>query len=134
MVQLVIVALLTYLAVLTTAGVGRERSVFAEFRQTTAIRWWIWLFPLTYLAPFFGRIFWRLFFPAPLGFVLFLPALILARRNRRRFERSGTDRTKAAEQVLSRVLSFGAMALIGLLVPTAIYWLTPPGLRRHLGF
>jgi hypothetical protein len=134
MLQFAAVLLLTCLAGLTTSALGRERAIFAEFRQTMALRWLIWLFPLTYALPLCWRVGWRLFFPAPLGFVLFLPSLILAHRLRRRFERCGTDRTKPAERALGRVMTFGVMAIAGLLLPTAIYWLTPHGLRRHLAF
>ena len=134
MLQLLVIVLLTCLAVLTTAAVGREKAVFAEFRQTTAVRWCIWLFPLTYALPFFWRPGWRLFFPAPIGILLLLPVLLLARRNRQRLEGGGTDRTKRAEQALTRVLNFGAMAIVGFMIPTAVYWLTPPAIRRHLGY
>ena len=134
MLQFAAVVLLTCLAGLTTAALGRERAIFAEFRQSLALRWLVWLFPLTYALPLVWRLGWRLFFPAPLGLVLFLPLLILAHRLRRCFERCGTDRTKPAERALGRVITFGAMAIVGLLVPAAIYWLTPHGLRRHLAF
>jgi hypothetical protein len=134
MLQYLALALLLYLAFRTTAVLGRERPVFAEFRRTLALRWCIWLWPLAYALPLFWRMAWRLFYPAPLGFVLILPPMILAFRLRRRFEKCGTDRTKRAEEALGRVVTFGGMALAGLLVPAAIYWLTPPPLRRHLPF
>jgi hypothetical protein len=134
MLQYLALALLLYLAFQTTAVLGRERAVFAEFRQTMALRWCIWLWPMTYALPLFWRLAWRLFYPAPLGLVLILPPMILAHRLRRRFEKSGTDRTKRAEAALGRVITFGGMALAGLLLPAAIYWLTPPPLRRHLPF
>ncbi len=134
MLQLLVIVLLTCLAVLTTADLGRERAIFAEFRQTMAVRWCIWLFPLTYALPILWRPAWRLFFPAPIGIVLLLPVLLLAQRNRKRLEGRGTDRTKRAEQALTRVLNFGSMAIVGSMLPTAVYWLTPPALRRHLGY
>lgn len=134
MLQYFFLALLTYLAVRTTAELGRERAVFAQFHQTTAVRWCIWLWPLTYALPLCWRICWRLFYPAPLGVVLLLPPLILAFRIRRHFETCGTDRTKPAEATLGRVVTFGGMAIAGLLVPAAIFWLTPHALRRHLPF
>jgi hypothetical protein len=134
MLQYFFLALLVYLAAWTTAALGRARSVFAEFHQTMVVRWAIWILPVTYALPLFWRICWRLFFPAPLGVVLLLPPMILAWRSRRRLQRCGTDRTKPAEEALGRVLTFGGMAIAGLLVPAAIYWLTPPALRRHLPF
>jgi hypothetical protein len=134
MLQYVAVALLTYLAVVTTAALGRERPIFAEFHQTLALRWWVWLFPVTYALPLCWRLCWRLFFPAPLGMVLLFPPMILAFRARQRLERCGTDRTKPAERIMGQVLTFGAMAIAGLLLPMVIYWLTPHSLRRHLAF
>ena len=134
MLQYFFLALLLYFAARTTAVLGRERAVFLEFHRTMALRWCVWLFPLTYALPLLWRICWRLFYPAPLGFVLLLPPMILAFRIRRHFEKCGTDRTKRAEEALGRVLTFGGMALAGLLIPAAIYWLTPPPLRRHLPF
>jgi hypothetical protein len=134
MLQLLVIVLLTFLAVLTTSALGREESVFAEFHQTMAVRWLIWLFPLTYALPIFWRVGWRLFFPAPLVILLLLPVLALAQRNRKCLEGGGTDRTKRAEQALTRVLNFGTMAIVGSMLPTAVYWLTPPALRRHLGY
>jgi len=126
MLQIFAIILLVSLAVQTTSAVHSKRAVFAEMKQTTAVQWLIWLYPLPVVLPWLGRVFFYLFYPLPIGALFFVPALVVARKVRKKLEISGHPGAKDAARAMDHVVTFGIMAIMGLLVVTGWCWL--PGL------
>ena len=124
MLQLVLLVALIVVAYNTQKAVRRERKTFAEFEQTTAIEWLVWLFPLplaiSILVPPLAP---HLLFPIPLGVLFFVPATLVAALNRRRFERAGTDRVDRAQRAADYVVMSGMLAIIAILGIAFVAWM-----------
>jgi hypothetical protein len=97
MLQILALLLLTGAAVDIARKVYCHRAIFAQLRQTTAIAWLVWLYPLPFFLPLLDKSFFPLLlFRIPIGILFFVPALISARANQKCFEMSGDDRVKPA--------------------------------------
>ena len=76
MLQILALIGLIGVAMETARTVHRERAIFAEFGQTTAVEWLVWLYPLPLAIPLFvPQLAGFLLFPIPLGILFFLPAM-----------------------------------------------------------
>jgi hypothetical protein len=116
--------LLVGFAVETTRKVQLARPIFSEMRQTDSIKWLVWLYPLPFVLPYVhGPLLTVLFFPVPLSLLFFAPAILVAYRNQRSFERSGDDRVKRAESILHSVTTAGFLAIMCSLAITIRYWI-----------
>src|SRR5713101_4532957 len=104
--------LFSVMAVRIAKAVSRESAIFREFNQSRALAIVVFLFPLGPIVLLVGSA--RLGLPLPfvLSAACFIPALILAQRNRQAFERAGTDRVKKAQ---GAVLEAFGIALAGLI-------------------
>ena len=123
MIQLLGLFLLVWVAVVATRRVRLERALFAEFNQSTAVEWLVWLYPLPLALPLLDhRLVGVLLSPIPFDVFFFLPAIAVATINRRCFERSGTDRVKGAERAAEYVISSGILAVIGAFVFALLLW------------
>jgi hypothetical protein len=126
MLQVILIMALIGIAIDTTRTVRRNRALFAEFKQTTAVQWLVWLYPLPLVIPIFDpSLVTYLVFPLPLGILLFLPAITVATVNRRHFERAGTDRADRAQQAADRVIMSGVLAVICFLAVAVVSWILP---------
>ncbi len=124
MLQIVLLFALIGIAIDTARTVNRERDIFAEFGQTTAVTWLVWLYPLPLVIPIVNTSLARhLFFPVPFGILFFLPAIAVAAANRRRFECAGTDRADRAQRAADRVVMSGVLGALGFLGIAAVSWL-----------
>src|SRR2546426_1026808 len=95
MLQVIALCLLVWVSVETTRVFHRERTVFLELRQTDAVKWLVWLYPLPFALPFLHHpMMSLLFFPIPFGAFFFAPAIAIAVENRKCFDKSGDDRVK----------------------------------------
>lgn len=93
-------------------GIRREAPILKEFGESISLGFTALLFPLGPLALVFGS-FWLSPIAALLiAFACYVPSFVLARRQSRVLERSGTDRTQGAQAVASH--AFGT-ALVGLI-------------------
>jgi len=124
MLQIILLIALIGIAMDTTRTVQRNRGIFAEFGQTTAVKWLVWLYPLPLAIPIISLSLARyLVFPLPLGILFFLPAIAVAAVNRRHFERAGTDRADRAQRAADRVVMSGVLAAIGFLGVALVPWI-----------
>jgi hypothetical protein len=127
MLQILALICLIGVAIDTARTVQRERAVFAEFGQTTAIKWLVWLYPLPLVIPIFVPSLARyLLFPIPLGIVFFLPAIAVGKLNHRCFQRAGTDRVDRAERAADHVVMSGVFAALGFLGFAFVLWVLQP--------
>src|SRR6266567_9598389 len=116
MLQILALLILTGVAVDIARRVYCNRAVFARLRQTTAIGWFVWLYPLPFFLPLLDRPFFvALLFRIPIGALFFVPALISARANQKCFELSGDDRVKPALTAVHTTLCAGIMGIMGVL-------------------
>src|SRR5437660_3307679 len=119
MLQIIALCLLLWAAAATTLAFHRERAVFSELGQTSAAKWLVWLYPLPFALPLLHRpLVWLLFFPIPFSALFFAPAIAVAVQNRKRFDRSGDGRVKAAASATDYVITAGGLGIIGTLVFT----------------
>jgi len=123
MLQVIALCLLVWVAFETTRVCHRERTVFLELRQTDAVKWLVWLYPLPFALPFLHHpMMWLLFFPIPFSAFFFAPAIAIAVQNRRCFDKSGDDRVKPAASAADNVITAGIMGIMGTLVFTVFLW------------
>jgi hypothetical protein len=124
MLHIILLIALIAVATDTVRAVHRERKMFAEFGQTTAIEWLVWLYPLPLAIPILIPPLARyLLFPIPFGVLFFLPAIVVATLNRRRFERAGTDRVDRAQRAADHALMSGMLAVIAFLCVALVLWI-----------
>jgi hypothetical protein len=124
MLQILALLLLTGAAVDIARKVYCHRAIFAQLRQTTAIAWLVWLYPLPFFLPLLDKSFFPLLlFRIPIGILFFVPALISARANQKCFEMSGDDRVKPALAVVHITLCAGIVGIMGVLVLTFALWI-----------
>lgn len=103
-------------AVGVTKNFRSERAVLAEFGieqqkqlQAIAFTWLsIWV-PIAVVAPFTGPF---LLNPLPLGALLAIPAIVVARKINVVLERSGTDRTKRAKEASDHAFFIGCASAV----------------------
>jgi hypothetical protein len=122
MLQIIILLGLIGVAVDTVRAVHRERNVFAEFEQTTAIKWLVWLYPLPLAISLFIPSSRHSLFLIPFGILFYLPGIAVAAINRRRFERAGTDRADRAQRAADYVVMSGVFVAGCLLCLTVVLW------------
>ncbi len=122
MVQIIAIVLLICLAFYTSGEVHRERVVFEQEHQTTAVQTFVWLFPVPFILPLLHRSFWTLFFPFPVGAAFFAPAIAVAIANRNHFDRSPNPDVKPAARAVDNVITFGIMGVMGMFAFTAWLW------------
>jgi|ERR1017187_574808 hypothetical protein len=124
MLQILALLLLTGAAVDIARRVYCHRAIFAQLRQTTAIAWLVWLYPLPFFLPLLDKSFFALLlFRIPIGILFFVPALISARANQKCFEMSGDDRVKPALAVVHITLCAGIMGIMEVFVLTFAVWI-----------
>ena len=101
------IAVLISLAVMTYrvwSGVSREAEIFREFNQARTLAIVSLLFPLAPIILLLGMVHVGAVVSLVGAAVCFLPALVIARRNVRVFERSGTDRVNGAISAASQAV------------------------------
>ena len=114
MLQVIALCILVWVAFETTRVLRRERRVFLELRQTDAVKWPVWLYPLPFALPFLHHpMISLLFFPIPFGAFFFTPAIAIAIENRKCFDKSGDDRVKPAALAADHVITAGIMGIMG---------------------
>ena len=124
MLQIAALCLLVWAAAASSLALHRERSVFSAHGQSTSAKWLVWLYPLPFVLPLLDRsLVWFFFFPLPLSAACFVPAMVLAVQNRRRFEGSGDDRAKAAAAAVDYVITAGTLGIIATFLLTAFLWM-----------
>jgi hypothetical protein len=122
MLQILAIIALIGVAIDATRTVNRDRTVFAEFGQTTATRWLVWLYPLPPILMMFIPASAHVICLPPICILCFGPAISIATINKRRFECAGTDRVDRAQRSADHVAMTGMLAS-GVLIGTAvIFW------------
>jgi hypothetical protein len=115
------------ISVCVAADISRRiylsRLVFIQLCQPTSVAWMVWLYPLPFLLPFFGRSFfiWILY-RIPLGMCFFIPALMSARATRKCFEVSGDGNVKPALAAVDMATTAGIMGIMGILAFAGLCW------------
>jgi hypothetical protein len=101
LIDLVILIVFVVVTVRITRTVSRESPIFVEFNQPTHLRLATFLYPLGPLILLIAT--WRIGFLAAgaLAAACYIPGLVIARRLSNGFERAGTDRVKAAQEIAS---------------------------------
>ena len=129
MLQILAIIGLIGVAMETARTVRRERAIFVEFGQTTAVEWLVWLYPLPLVIPLFvPQSVGFLLFPIPLGILFFLPAMAVGYLNRQCFQRAGTDRVDRAQNAADHVVMSGVLAMLVFGGVTLLLWiLQSPG-------
>lgn len=99
-------------------GVKREAGILREFGHTTTLARVAMLFPLGPVILLVGPS----RFAFPIAYILaagcYLPALLIARRNGRTLELTGTDRVQRAQAVVSQAM---VSSLVGLAYVSATF-------------
>lgn len=97
---------------------GEERAIFAEFGQPLALRGTSLLFPLAPLILIFLKMYAGWLPAIFLGYVCYVPSLVLSRESIRAFEHSGTGRTRKALAASQK--AFGT-ALVGIVYVSVLF-------------
>jgi uncharacterized membrane protein len=108
-----LVLFLTFCAVTlrTARAVRRERAIYAEFGQTTALMLLVLPFPLAWPLAWFAGLALPHFFAWAFAALCFLPALLLGRRQMQVFERCGTSRAQGAEEAAAGAVGFATLGV-----------------------
>lgn len=117
MIDIVIIVFFCVMSFSIVMAASREAEIFREFNQSRSFAWLSLLFPLgpvVYLVTAF-RFGWLV--ALALMVVCYLPGLITARQRISVFDRSGTDRTRNAQNAATR--AFGT-AIAGLIYAAVI--------------
>ena len=126
MLQILALVALIGVAINTTRTVHRERAVFAEFGQSTAIGWLVWLYPLPLVIVAFIPASRLLIYLPPACLLFFGPAIAVAMVNKRRFQRAGTDRVDQAQRTADYVAMSGVFASVAFIGVAIILWIMGP--------
>ena len=123
MLQIVALIILACIAVDISRRVYANRTLFDETGQTTTLAWLVWLFPLPFLFPLFGKtLFVFVLFRIPLGALFFVPALLSARETRKAFEVSRNPRIKPALSAVDLAVTTGMLGVIGVVILSMLSW------------
>ena len=110
--SLILIVVFAVVAYRLSAALSRESSILAEFGQTKALTFAVLLFPLGPMLLILAPLVLPSLVALMAAAVCYLPALLVARKQDRALQMSGTDRVNAARSTVES--SFGA-ALAGLL-------------------
>ena len=102
----------TYISFRVVQGVRKEASIFKEFNQSKKLAALSLLFPVApiLLLALTHRLGWL---PSViLASCCYLPSLLISRKQAEAFQRSGTDRTKKAEDVVNQAFLASMVGLI----------------------
>jgi hypothetical protein len=122
--QIAALIILACLAVDISRRVYANRALFDEAGQTTTLAWLVWLYPLPFIFPFFGKsLFVFLLYRIPLGVLFFVLALLSARETRKCFETSRDPRIKPALAAVDLAVTTGILGIMGVLVLGLLSWL-----------
>jgi hypothetical protein len=106
-------------------------AVFDEAGQTTTLAWLVWLYPLPFIFPLFGKtIFVFMLYRIPLGALFFVPALLSAHETRKCFELSRNPRTKYVLAAVDLAVTTGILGILGVLILGLLSWLFGWGRSR----
>jgi hypothetical protein len=109
------VAIFIFLVVMTfrvMSASSREAAIFREFKQPRWIAPLSLLFPVAPLVMLFCLSRLGVILAAALAALCLVPALVVARRNIRAFERSGTDRVNGAIGAASQAITAAIAGLV----------------------
>jgi hypothetical protein len=115
------------ISVCVAADISRRvhlsRAVFTRLAQPTSVAWMVWLYPLPFVLPFFGRSFYIFFlYRIPLGMLFFVPAVMSARATRKCFELCGDGNVKPALAAVEMTTTAGIMGMMVILVLAGLCW------------
>jgi hypothetical protein len=103
---------LVVMSIRVISASSREAEIFREFNQSRLLALLSLLFPLAPLVMLFGLSKLGLVVSDVLAVLCLAPGLIVARRNMRAFERSGTDRVTGAIDVASQAITAAIAGLV----------------------
>lgn len=119
--DLAIFVTLLVIAISASKAIRTQSVIFAEFEQSNVLAFMVFLFPAGPLIMIFGAA----IFPAIVVFILaaicYIPALLIARRQKSAFQMAWTDRVRASREALTGVIS---VAFIGLIYLSVVAVLT----------
>ncbi|MEZ0232561.1 MAG: hypothetical protein ACAH12_06955 [Methylophilaceae bacterium] len=112
MLDIVLLIFFTFMTFRVVQGVVKEASIFKEFNQSKKLAPLSLLFPVApiLLLTLIHRLGWL---PSViLASCCYLPSLLISQKQAEAFQRSGTDRTKKAEDIVNQAFLASMVGLI----------------------
>ena len=104
MLNIFVVIIFGFIAFRISKSISNETATFVEYRQSTIIQELVFLFPVGPIALFFGVRNGSMFIFL-LAVVCYLPALIVAYKTKKNFEKVETDMAYGAIETLSNAFA-----------------------------
>ena len=112
MILIAITLILFVLAYRSSRAVLKNKIIFKEFNETIILSLLVWLYPLVpfllfLLSPLIEKVYLH-----PILLMFYIPQILIARKQNRAFEFSGTDRVNPAKEALNTVVIGAIIGII----------------------
>ena len=117
-----IIFTLIYISYKASSGILKNKEIFKEFNQSMLLSVIVYVYPLGPVFLYVGSLFLYKNILFPLLVLIYVPQLLIAKKQMKAFEMSGTDRVFGAKDALSFVTVGSILGLIYISIYAIIHY------------